>query len=314
MFSKATSMLTFFVIMFGVTTFSLDTSAQTFSISPNGSEIVFSSEKSGHAEFYMMNSDGTQVRQLTFTKDDKRDPAFSPDGKFIVYVSVPHGAKDGQIYVMDYEGKNHRRITNNTFYDTSPSFSPDGSKIVFIRAHRYRPYSMGGHIWDDWDLYSMNVDGTEERRLTQGKYYQLKPPHYSPDNRQIIFAAKPRLIDVEGQIFVMNLDGSTDPKQLTTDLKTIHSDPVFSPDGKKIAFVSNRVSQIGIYDYEVWIMDSDGSNAVQITQNHSSNQNPVFTPDGKRILFLSDKKRNDKKELWQIDIHGKNLKRITKSL
>ncbi len=287
--------------------------------SPDGSMILFSFGPRGWGDLYTMKLDGTALKRLTETPDRKGDPAFSPDGGTIVYASTPLGGNGSQIFRIDADGGNLRQLTQNEHCDLSPSYSPDGTKVCFLRAHAHRPYSMGGWTWDDWDLYIMESDVTGEKRITFGKHYGMDPPHFTPDGRRILYAA-----DIDGvknhEVLIVDAQGKNLPVGLTQGIArgTLHyttsADPSISPDGARIAFISNRVSRTSPYDYEIWIMNVDGTDPRQVTHNQSCNTTPVFSPDGDWILFRSDKSRDGRSELWRVDTDGKGLSPIARTL
>ena len=93
-------------------------------------QIVFSSERDGNPEIYVMDTNGGNQRRLTNNPDDDWEPSWSPDGKRIAFSSDRDGASE--IYVMDADGSNQLNLTNNNpGLDSSPSWSPDGKRIAF---------------------------------------------------------------------------------------------------------------------------------------------------------------------------------------
>ncbi|MBC7810939.1 MAG: PD40 domain-containing protein, partial [Burkholderiales bacterium] len=99
------------------------------SISPDGEQIAFASQRDGNWEIYVMEIDGSNVRRLTSNRADDRDPAWSPDGTQIAFVS----ARDGflEVYVTDTAGSALRQLTDSSENKRKPVWSPDGSYIVF---------------------------------------------------------------------------------------------------------------------------------------------------------------------------------------
>jgi len=134
--------------------------------SPDGSQIVFMSQRSGGDwDIYVMDaSDGSIVRVLTDNSSDDRNPSWSPDGTQILYHSNEDG--DYEIYVINADGTgNKKNLTNNTvFSDQSPDWSPDGEKILFQSDRD-----------GNWEIYMMNPDGSEQIRLTDNEADDLSP-------------------------------------------------------------------------------------------------------------------------------------------
>lgn len=114
---------------------------------------------------------------------------------------------------------------------------------------------------------------------------RIGEPHLSPDGKMVAFTA--RRVDLDAntqprQIYVVASDGSTAPRQLTLN-GTINERPRWSPDGKRIAFISNRSGSS-----QVWTMDPDGGTPKQLTLLSTEASGLIYTPDGKGIVFTSD--------------------------
>jgi Tol biopolymer transport system component len=137
------------------------------SYSPDGTQIAFRgdldlAEPSGDEEIYVMNADGTNVRQLTSNADFDSAPSWSPDGKRILFERAPAGtfvpgteAQEKDIYVMHADGTHVRRLTDSPGIDEGPEFSPDGTKVAFSSARDGQQ-----------EIYVMDADGSNPRRLT----------------------------------------------------------------------------------------------------------------------------------------------------
>ena len=122
-------------------------------ISPDGQTIVFTSERDGNRNIYVMNTDGTEQTQLTTHLSHDYEPAFSPDGLSIVFTSERDGNKE--IYIMNNEGNNLTNLSNNSGDDWNPRYYPDNRKIVF-QSTRDR----------NWEIYMMNLNGSKQTNLT----------------------------------------------------------------------------------------------------------------------------------------------------
>lgn len=124
--------------------------------SPDGTRLVYHSSRSGTYDIYTCNADGSAEQQLTFTTAyNEVAPDWSPDSSRIVYYGDLDG--DHEIYVMDPDGGNPLQLTHNSVGDFQPNWSPDGSLITFGSG-------MPGN--DHWEVYIMNANGTNIRRVT----------------------------------------------------------------------------------------------------------------------------------------------------
>jgi len=246
-------------------------------------------------------------RMVTFTSKytDDYSPAFSTDGKLIAFTS--YRLQNAEIYLMDTEGKIKNRLTRTDAIDEyMPTFSPDGNLMAFVADKNVSgeakiTVQLSGSTPGSTSIYLMNVDGKEQRRLTDGTAME-RAPAFSPDGRRIAFESNE---DGDIDIYVINVDG-TEKKQLTfNDVDDGH--PVFSPDGKKIAFASLIDG-----NYEICIVDTDGGNLNRLTHNNVGDYQPAFSPDGKHIVFVLA--RNNDYELWMMNTDGANKKQLTNNV
>jgi Tol biopolymer transport system component len=294
----------------------------SFDVSPEGDRIIFTS---ANDDLYLFDLKTSKVRQLTKTDILERAPSFSPDGKQVVYAAQEKKANGSHILVRSLDSQEARQLTDTAdVSDSYPTFSADSKQIAFARAHQYRSYSMGGKIWDQWDIYVMNADGTQLRRITREQYapYSIITPRFSPDGKVILFAAQKHGDREKARIFEVDVNAGTPPKALnapdgqTKEHGAWASEPAYSPDGSRIVFISDRHEP---YQYDLFIMDRDGKNPkpLGITSISHYNQKPAFARDAKRIQFLAGTESGAGNRpifsLWQVDIDGKNAKQIADS-
>jgi len=131
--------------------------------SPDGQKIVFSSDRDGDSEIFVMNKDGSNLTQLTNNKGHDGTPRWSPDGEKIVFETDRDGG-DWDLYIMDADGKNPRAVTSNTTSDFSPSWSPDGNWLVYVSNNE------GNN-----ELFIIDVNGENQQRLTNNSYNDTGP-------------------------------------------------------------------------------------------------------------------------------------------
>ena len=293
-----------------------------FNISPDGESIVFSAED---GDLYLFNLETRNVVQMTNSTANETAPAFCPDGDCIVYACEVDETNGSSIFVRSLDGKQVRQLTKDAnVYDSNPACSSDGSEIVFARAHRSRPYSFGGITWDNWDLYVIKSDGSDLQRITEQKYYILQAPQFSRDGTTVVFSAE-ALTGHGSQpstLFEVDVSGATPPQVPAMDQPQTGryavwaSEPCLSPDGTRIAFISDRKAA---FHYEIFVADRDVANRIPlgITRVRRYNQRPIFAPDGKSIWFLAGPElgagNRPKLSLWKVDNDGANPRQIISS-
>jgi dipeptidyl aminopeptidase/acylaminoacyl peptidase len=128
----------------------------------SGARIVFSSNRDGDYEIYVMSRTGTEQTRLTMEGGEDYDPSWSPDGTKIAFSSNRDG--DFDIYVMNVDGSNQTRLTDNEFADRNPSWSPDSTRLVFDT-------NRDGNL----EIYAMDVDGSSQTRLTDNTFDDFDP-------------------------------------------------------------------------------------------------------------------------------------------
>ena len=279
--------------------------------------IAFTSNRDGHvhvilripaSEIYVMDANGGNQQRLTENRHIDSQPSWSPDGKRIVFVSdrdghVVHGIPTYEIYVMDADGRNQQRITENPDRDSQPSWSPDGKWIVFASD---RDRERGDH---NYDIYVMDVNGGNPQNLTNNPE-EDRDPSWSPDGKRIVFRSSREghfigHFGITSDIYVMDADGGNE--QRLTENRKNDSQPSWSPDGKRIAFASDRKGDWE--NFEIYVMDADGGNQQRLTENRVNDGIPSWSPDSKRIAFYSSRDGNT--EIYVMDADGGNPQNLT---
>lgn len=251
-----------------------------------GLRIAFTSDRDGDYEIYVMNSDGTNLLQLTDNQVGDGDPEWSSAGSQILFESERDG--NHEVYMMNSDGSNQIRLTENDARDWAATWSPDGSQIAFASDRN-----------GNFDIFVMNADGSNVVQLTTSTLIETFPD-WSPDGQRIVYEA----VVIEGvrNIYSMNADGS-DVRRLT-ETNAIDKNPAWSPDGSRIVFVSNRDN-----DNEIYVMNADGSGQTRLTTTQRTDQYPAWSPDGSKIIFAS--LRNGDDEIYMMNPDGSEQVNLT---
>ena len=311
--------------------------------SPNGDQIVFISDRDGDYEVYRMANDGNLQTQVTNDLTHEIHPYWSPDGNEIIFDALvpgtrtydirtihadgtgmkiilqdddlnsyaqisPDGSKivfdkwqdnhdfNGEIYVMDRQGGQLNRLTrNDSIYDGYPTWFTDGSTILFSSQKEGK-----------FKLHCIGSDGTGLHQLTFGDGDDQRA-NVSPDGTQLVFNR-----NLAGDINIYTqqiLPGEKGGYFLPVEsLKQLsHPEfayPCWSPDGTQIAYQGKMGDQ-----WDIFIMNADGSGVNNLTNNPSDDMQPAWSPDGSSIVFVSN--RDGDEEIFQMNATGKALRQLT---
>jgi len=151
---------------------------------PDGTRLVFSSERTGNSEIYSMKADGTDVRRLTTNKAFDGDPSVSPDGETIVFASDRFGT-DLDLFTMNVDGSGVTSVSQINGDEYQPDWSPDGTKIAFTLVLTGNP-----ELPLQPDIYSINANGSDYRNLTADATAGDSDPSWSPDGARIAYWRK----------------------------------------------------------------------------------------------------------------------------
>ena len=257
--------------------------------SPDGSRLAFISYRDGHPALYVMNTDGTDQIRLTEDFKDETDRSlsfqWSPDGSRLVVIPDRRGNDHPAFYIINANGRAQTRLAEDPVLGAAPQWSPDGGRLSFISNRDGRPA-----------LYVMNADGTDQTRLTENvtllpaEVTVLPGSHqWSPDGQHIVFAGWPddqAACPAEhscSEIYVVTVDGRRQTRLTRTT--AANQDPIWSPDGQQIVFISNRGALLKKDPLErrteIYVMNVDGSRQARLTFNNFQEQALMWAPSSK---------------------------------
>jgi len=285
--------------------------------SPDGQQLIFQSKRDGYGcdKIYIMNADGSNQHRVSpgsgahtcayFSKDQDRiifastygvvdscPPRPKPQGNKYIWPQFPY-----DIYSAKPDGSDLIRIRENPGYDAEPTVSFLTGQVIFTSA-----------IDNDLELFTMNIDGSQVQRLTHRLGYD-GGPYFSPDAKKIVWRSwypqtaadtlrwqeNMTLNQIEAvplDVYVMDADGSH-PIRLTDNGATNWA-PSWHPNGRQIIFSSNMddwnvAAQAYGHNFELYLINIDGSGLTRLTHNTYFDSFPMFSPDGKYLAFASNR-------------------------
>jgi Tol biopolymer transport system component len=246
--------------------------------------IVFEKDPDGYRgpkdpEIYSINFKGDNLMRLTDNATGDTGPAFSADGKKIVYSGgrTTLSSYSADLFVMDPDGSDKTRVTKerqipgaSTANDLQPAFSPSGRRIAFVRSGQ----------GTNSDIYTIGTDGSNPKRLVDIPNFEYSSggdPAWSPNGTKIAFFSG---VEDAYSIETVRPDG-TGRKSLTTGYA-----PNWSPDGSRIAFHRSPDGSVS----RIYVADAGGTDETPLpTEEGAYDSEPAFSPGGGKVVFASDR-------------------------
>ncbi len=260
-----------------------------FDISPDGKRAVFSAR----GDVYTVPAKDGSIRNLTQTPGIREDFAtWSPDGKWIAYLSDRSGEQELYVVPQDGNGKEIRVTTDGTMFRMPPAWSPDSKKLLYAdKAVR---------------LFYVDVEAKKPVQIDQGKYFDITDYNWSPDSQWVTYGKV-----AENGNSVVHVYSLADKK--ITPVTTSFTDsraPVFDPDGKYLYFLSNRDYNevLGVYDLE---FSNPKATRVYVTTLRADTASP-FAPQSDEVEIKKADAAADEAKAKEGKAEGKGGKSETK--
>jgi Tol biopolymer transport system component len=293
--------------------------------SPDARQIIFQAEEkeTGNPfyQIFVMDLDTGKYRRVSPGAGKTTCSAFTPDGKKIIFASShldpdakKHYAEElarrdeekksgkRRRYLWDFDphmdifeanpdGSGLKRLTDTQGYDAEGSFSSDGKQIVFC-SNRSGPENL--------ELYIMDADGKNVRKLTNAPRCYNGGPFFSPDGKRVIFRSDRKKKD-HLQLYVINSDG-TGERALTDDLSWVYWAPYWYKDGKHIVYTAaDHGDPTKRPNYDLYWMNLDTGKKVRLTFAPGADVLPVFSPDGSKLMWTSTRDGRQPAQLYIAD-------------
>ena len=286
-------------------------------VSPEGSWVAYtvsatdSAKDKSDTDIWMTSWDGSQTIQVTSSPDGESAPRFSPDGRYLSFLSSRQGGKGAQLWLLDRRGGEAKRVSELKTGIRSYEWSPDSKRIALVMSDapadndttnkkpkpivldRYHFKSDAGGYLDTTraHLYVFDLDTRKAELLTPGRFEESSPD-WSPDGKWIVFESKRGDGDPDrsnnSDVFVVEARVGGAPRQLTTFDGPDGCPCAFSPDGSSIAYLRGGDPKYSAYNEErlAIVPASGGTPRILTDALDRPVSSPQFTADGKSIVFL----------------------------
>ncbi len=256
-------------------------------------KIAMSCDHSGKKEIYMMNYDGTEVKQITHHRSIAFAPAWSPDGSRIAYslfTRHSNNIKNIDLYEFNFTTNTVRMLSGRQGINSGAAYSPDGKSIAMTLSYLGNP-----------EIFLLNLDSKSLVKMTKSFGFDVDPAWDTSGKKMAFVSSRTGM----PMIFTMNVEDKS--VQRLTYAGRYNATPTWSSQKNKIGFA-------GWIDksFDIFIMNADGTNIERITKNQGNNEDPFFSPDGNFLVFSSN--RTGQKNIYLMNIDGTFVKRLTYGL
>jgi Tol biopolymer transport system component len=265
----------------------LDGSAPAWS--PDGRGLMYTSRRTGKGDVWVLPADGGSPRQLTRDVRDDWAGAWSPDGSWVAFLSNRGGQRD--VWLVPSDGGTEVRVTNDGAEEDNVQWIPGTTRVAYTTGSPTRT------------LWTMDVTTGRERQLTPDSL-RTGGWNTSPDGKEVVYEVQ-RGGGVS-EIWLAPIEGGA-PKLLVGG-GSANSSCLWSPDGSRILFLSNRGGNEDIY-----VINPTGGDPIALTNWPTDESNPNWSLDGKEIYFLSGREASPLNDVWAVPSNGGEPRRVTRT-
>ena len=260
--------------------------------SHDGEKLVYYSYRDGNPQLWTMSPEGKEHQQITDNDNWNIEPRWSPDNSKIAF-STGAGMRSMNIAVMDFKTRQVTYLTQNeAFMDYAPKWSPNGSRIIFASNRD-----------GDNEIYSINSDGTQLKKLTNNDDYDSYPA-FSPDGQRIAWMYHAGADTNSDELWLMKSDGTGGYALIDSQGDIIHgSAPNWSLDGKTLVYINAH--------NEVELLELESKKLTTITENNVDEYFSSISPDSQFITF--DSMRLGSSDIFRFDRHTQKTINLTRT-
>jgi Tol biopolymer transport system component len=234
--------------------------------SPDGTRVAFiSGSFSSGFGVAVARADGGGSAMVSLDASPEAPPSWSPDGTELAFTTT----SNTDIAVAKADGSGRRLLIEDATQDMAPSWAPDGSKIAFLRG------TFGSFL-----LYTIRPDGSGLHQLGRTSADPAAPPAWSPDSSRLVFGGREQVgywrygPSFRSNVFEVGADGAGERRLTDSGSFYAGANPGWSPDGRRIAFMSIRQQAVG--GPQIYVMNSDGSCETQVTSGIDQPSTPTW--------------------------------------
>lgn len=251
--------------------------------------IIFSRLTDGYWQVWAMNTDGSNQKQITDSKMDKRDPVCMDHGKKILFRT-----NNGQLFMKNLSTSDEMELLEKYQMINNPDVCPVTNELLFVR---FDPRET-----DISDIWKSDIDGNDTRILTKDKRLKYQPVFNAEcDEIAFVKASEKRAAH---HLWLMSNNGEN-LRQVTEGEEGFDVLPDFLPGQGGLVFSSNRVGK----DYEIYKIDFENKQITPLTENETLDTSPSVSAIGGGLVFVSSRSGNQ--QVWRMTIDGANAVQLT---